>query len=67
MKGGKSMPKAFDKRQAQKSAPAAQPSGKARFLKILLYIGVVLVLLTPTYIAITHYIYQKKLPCKLTR
>lgn len=53
------MPQAFDKRQAQKPAPAAQPSGKARFLKILLYIGVVLLLLTPTYIAITHYIYQK--------
>lgn len=53
------MPQTFDRRQAQKPAPTAQPSGKGGFLKILLYICVVLVLLTPTYIAVTHYIYQK--------
>ena len=53
------MHQAFEKRQAQKPQPSAHASIKAKVFKVSLYIGVILVLLTPTYIAVTHYIYQK--------
>lgn len=54
------MPQLPEKRTVQKPVPApVAAEGKPKFLKVLLYIAVVLILLTPTYIAITHYIYEK--------
>ena len=53
------MSQTTDKQQMQKHPPIAHSSLKDKILKVLLYICAILVLLTPTYIAITHYIYQK--------
>ena len=43
---------------ATKKKPPKRPHRKSGFLKVLAYIGIALLLLIPSYIAVSHYIYQ---------